>query len=176
MNMMSQKGFDDATIRAALARLGLRWANCISWNAGDAELYQQAIERGEVEVSATGALVASTGSHTGRSPKDKYIVCNAASATSVWWDANQAMSQTQFDLLKADMMAHARLKSLFVQDLCAGPRHHRACLAGAVHPTSADQTRRPIEDAGADHPLPARLQGRACPPRRAQRDRDRSRP
>ncbi|MCA0434715.1 MAG: phosphoenolpyruvate carboxykinase [Proteobacteria bacterium] len=125
MNSISPKGLDEAQIRAQLARIGLRWANCISWNAGAAELFQQAVERGEAEVTAAGALAVSTGSHTGRSPKDKFIVRNAAAEGSVWWEANAGLSQTEFDLIKADMMGHARLKSLFVQDLVAGadPAH-----------------------------------------------------
>lgn len=115
----------DPVIRAQLANLGLRWANCISWNAADAVLYQEALERGEVQLSDSGALAVTTGAHTGRSPKDKFIVRNQASEDSVWWDNNQAMSQPQFDALKADMLAHARLKSLFVQDLLGGadPAH-----------------------------------------------------
>ena len=110
----------DPVIRAELATLGLRWANCISWNAADAVLYQQAVAREEADVSASGALVVSTGTHTGRSPKDKYIVHNKASANTVWWSNSQSMNQQAFDLLKSDMLAHARLKSLFVQDLLGG--------------------------------------------------------
>jgi phosphoenolpyruvate carboxykinase (ATP) len=110
----------DPVIRAQLAVLGLRWANCISWNAVDAVLYQEAIARSEAEVTAAGGLVVETGAQTGRSPKDKFIVVNAASAQSVWWDQNQPLEQAKFDTLKADMLAHARLKSLFVQDLLAG--------------------------------------------------------
>jgi phosphoenolpyruvate carboxykinase (ATP) len=110
----------DPVIRAQLAILGLRWANCISWNATEAVLYQNAIERGEATVTSTGALSVQTGSHTGRSPKDKFIVHNTASAYTVWWDNNQALEQRCFDQLKTDMLAHARLKSLFVQDLLGG--------------------------------------------------------
>ncbi len=110
----------DPVIRAQLAILGLRWANCISWNAVEAVLYREAIARGEAEVTASGALSVQTGEHTGRSARDKFIVHNSASADKVWWDHNQALEQRQFDLLKADMLAHARLKSLFVQDLRAG--------------------------------------------------------
>ncbi len=110
----------DPIIRAQLAILGLRWANCISWNAVEAVLFQQAVERNEAEITASGALSVHTGEHTGRSPKDKFIVRNSASASTVWWDNNQALEQQHFDQLKADMLAHARLKSLFVQDLVAG--------------------------------------------------------
>jgi phosphoenolpyruvate carboxykinase (ATP) len=110
----------DPVIRAQLAILGLRWANCISWNAADAVLFEEAIARGEAEVTATGGLSVHTGAHTGRSPKDKFVVLNQASERSVWWDNNQPLQQAKFDTLKADMLAHARLKSLFVQDLVAG--------------------------------------------------------
>ena len=110
----------DPVIRAQLAILGLRWANCISWNAVEAVLFHEAVERGEATVTATGGLAVTTGSHTGRSPRDKFIVRNAATDGNVWWDNNQAMEQAKFDQLKADMLAHARLKSLFVQDLLGG--------------------------------------------------------
>jgi phosphoenolpyruvate carboxykinase (ATP) len=116
---------NEPVIRAELAKIGLRWANCISWNAGVAELYQQALERGEARVAEGGALSVMTGTHTGRSPRDKFIVRNAASSDTVWWDNTAALSQAQFDQIKTDMLAHARLKSLFVQDLHAGadPAH-----------------------------------------------------
>ena len=110
----------DPVIRAELALLGLRWANCISWNASEAVLYQQAIAREEADGASSGARVVTTGSQTGRSPKDKYIVNNTASAATVWWANSQSMSQDAFDRLKADMLTHARLKSLFVQDLMGG--------------------------------------------------------
>ncbi len=110
----------DPVIRAQLAILGLRWANRISWNAVDAVLFQEAIDRGEAEVTATGGLAVTTGAHTGRAPRDKFIVRNAATDANVWWDNNQSLEQRQFDLLKADMLAHARMKSLFVQDLLGG--------------------------------------------------------
>jgi phosphoenolpyruvate carboxykinase (ATP) len=110
----------DPVIRAQLAILGLRWANCISWNAAEAVLFQDAVERGEATVTATGGLAVTTGAHTGRAPKDKFIVRNATTDGTVWWDNNQAMAQAKFDTLKADMLAHARMKSLFVQDLLGG--------------------------------------------------------
>lgn len=111
---------NEPVIRAQLAKIGLRWGNCISWNAGVAELYQAALERGEAQVAEGGALAVTTGAHTGRSPKDKYIVRNGASEASVWWDNVAALTPGQFSQIKADMLAHARLKSLFVQDLVAG--------------------------------------------------------
>jgi phosphoenolpyruvate carboxykinase (ATP) len=110
----------DSRIRAQLAGLGLKWAHAISWNAPPAALYQEAAARGEGMVAEGGALAVSTGIHTGRSPGDKFVVRDATTEDSVWWDNNQAMGRNQFACLKRDFMAHARLKSLFVQDLVAG--------------------------------------------------------
>ena len=106
-------------IRAQLAKLGLRWIGNLSCNESQASLYQAALAGGEARVSATGALVTETGTHTGRSPKDKFIVIDDATASSVWWDNNLPLSPRHFELLKADMMVHARMKNLFVQDLVA---------------------------------------------------------
>jgi phosphoenolpyruvate carboxykinase (ATP) len=113
-------------IKAQLAKFGLRWTNCVSWNASEAELFQQAVDREEGTVTAPGALAVTTGAHTGRSPKDKFIVRNAASENTVWWDNAQAMSQQDFEKLRADMLLHARAKSLFVQDLVAGADENHA--------------------------------------------------
>jgi phosphoenolpyruvate carboxykinase (ATP) len=110
----------DNKIRAELAGLGLTWIDAISWNEGAAALYQAAVARHEAQVADGGALVVSTGSHTGRSPADKYLVRDSDTEGNVWWDNNQAMSPGHFETLKADFLAHARLKRLFVQDLAAG--------------------------------------------------------
>jgi phosphoenolpyruvate carboxykinase (ATP) len=122
-------------IRAQLAKLGLRWVHEISWNAGVAELYQQSLSRGEARVAEGGALSVMTGPHTGRSPKDKFIVRNATSESTVWWDNVAALTTTQFNAIRADMLAHARLKSLFVQDLdaAAAPRHRLAVRVITEH-------------------------------------------
>jgi phosphoenolpyruvate carboxykinase (ATP) len=115
----------DPLIRAELAKIGLRWVQNPSWNETTAALYDHAIARGEAQVAEGGALVATTGQHTGRSPKDKFIVLDETTAHSVWWDNNQPISRQHFEMLKTDFLAHARLKSLFVQDLEAGadPAH-----------------------------------------------------
>jgi phosphoenolpyruvate carboxykinase (ATP) len=107
-------------IHAELAKFGLRWIKDPSWNESAIELAQDAIAQGEVRVTKTGALVATTGQHTGRSPGDKFIVRNSATTGKVWWDNNQAMSELHFETLHADMAAHARLKRLYIQDLLAG--------------------------------------------------------
>ncbi|NKC21767.1 phosphoenolpyruvate carboxykinase [Ochrobactrum oryzae] len=90
------------------------------YNLGAARLYEETVRRGEAELSAQGALVARTGQHTGRSPKDKFVVRDADTEDHVWWDNNKPMSREAFELLYADFIDHAKGKELFVQDLIGG--------------------------------------------------------
>ena len=92
----------------------------IHWNLGAPQLYEHALQRNEAQIAAGGPLVADTGAHTGRSPKDKFIVRDANTEGVVWWDNNNAMTAEHFDVLLADFVAHARGKTLFAQDLYAG--------------------------------------------------------
>ncbi|MCX7348870.1 MAG: phosphoenolpyruvate carboxykinase [Alphaproteobacteria bacterium] len=110
----------DALIRAQLANIGVAWLDKISWNAPAAVLYQDAVARGEGVVAEGGGLVVTTGQHTGRSPNDKFVVRDASTENTIWWDNNKAMSRAQFETLRKDFMAHARLKTVFVQDLAGG--------------------------------------------------------
>ncbi len=92
----------------------------VYWNLEAAALSEEAVRRGEANFAAGGALLADTGAHTGRSPKDKFIVRDALTDASVWWDKNGAISPAQFDTLLDDFIAHANGKELFAQDLYAG--------------------------------------------------------
>jgi phosphoenolpyruvate carboxykinase (ATP) len=105
---------------ASITSSGLKDISAVFYNLGAAELYEQAIRRGEAEITAHGALVARTGQHTGRSAKDKFVVRDAETEAHVWWDNNKPMSREAFDALHADFIEHARGKELFVQDLIGG--------------------------------------------------------
>jgi phosphoenolpyruvate carboxykinase (ATP) len=84
MNAMPEPSLHTPLIQVELANLGLRWMKSLSWNDSEAALYQAAIANGEVQVAESGALVAETGTHTGRSPKDKFIVLDETTSHSVW--------------------------------------------------------------------------------------------
>ena len=111
----------DQFIRSQLSSFGLRWLGKVSWNEANARLVQKSVAREESRLSATGALVVETGVHTGRSPKDKFIVLDDETAGTVWWNNNRPLSRKHFDSLKLDMLQHARLRDVFVQDLVACP-------------------------------------------------------
>ncbi len=101
-------------------KFGFRDLASVSWSLGAPQLYEQALARGEARVAAGGPLVADTGVHTGRSPKDKFIVRDAATADRVWWENNGALTPEQFETLHQDFISHAAGKSLYAQDLYGG--------------------------------------------------------
>jgi phosphoenolpyruvate carboxykinase (ATP) len=83
-------------------------------------LVEHSLRRGEGRLASNGALVAETGSRTGRSPKDKFIVKDAITADKVHWGNNQAMEPEKFEALYERVIDHLKDKELFVQDLYAG--------------------------------------------------------
>jgi phosphoenolpyruvate carboxykinase (ATP) len=99
---------------------GFRKLKSLSWNLQAPQLYEQALKRGEAGLAAGGALCADTGTHTGRSPKDKFVVRDATTEGTVWWENNGAMSPEHFEALLGDFLKHAEGKELFAQDLYGG--------------------------------------------------------
>jgi phosphoenolpyruvate carboxykinase (ATP) len=101
-------------------KFGLKALKAVHWNLTEARLYEHAIRNGEAAIVVGGALCPETGHHTGRSPKDKHTVFDAATENTVWWDGNRKQSKEHFDILYADFLAHAKGKTLFAQDLYGG--------------------------------------------------------
>ncbi|MEA3029941.1 MAG: phosphoenolpyruvate carboxykinase [Sphingomonadales bacterium] len=97
------------------------------WNLGPAELTEHAIRGGEGLLAKHGPLVVRTGRHTGRSAGDKYIVRDAETDATIWWDNNKAIAPESFAALKADFFAALGEKEmLYAQDLYGGSQsEHR---------------------------------------------------
>ena len=101
-------------------KFGFRDLKGVNWNFLEPELYECALKDGEAQVTSGGALCAETGVHTGRSPKDKYIVCDDQTEQTIWWENNGKMTPAQFARLYQDFIAHSAGKTLYAQDLRAG--------------------------------------------------------
>jgi phosphoenolpyruvate carboxykinase (ATP) len=99
---------------------GLKTTGTVHYNLGAAELVEHALRRNEARLTAHGALVATTGQHTGRSPKDKFVVRDASTDAKIWWDNNKPMTPEQFSALREDFLAQAAGLDLYVQDLVGG--------------------------------------------------------
>jgi phosphoenolpyruvate carboxykinase (ATP) len=123
----------DRNPHAGIGRHGLYSTGMVYYNLHPTELTEHALAHKEAVLSTHGVLVARTGQHTGRSPKDKFVVRDHTTEANVWWDNNKAMTSEAFDRLHTDMISHvARGKDannkgldLYVQDLIGGadPAH-----------------------------------------------------
>ena len=92
----------DHVSRHGLENHGLKNLKSVSWNLGPAALYEDAIRRGEGVITADGAMLVTTGVHTGRSPKDKFIVESDTTRDTVdWGTVNQKISRERFDACSA---------------------------------------------------------------------------
>lgn len=84
-------------------------------NLSVAALVEESLRRGESGLSSTGALKATTGKYTGRSPKDKFLVDDAGTHDFVdWGKTNQPLAPDRFDAIRREMMAFAQGRELFV--------------------------------------------------------------
>ena len=94
----------------------------IMWNLTTAPLVEQAVARGEGKLTKDGALLVDTGKFTGRSVKDKFVVRDAVTESTInWGPINQPMTGEHWANLKADFLAAvADRPELFVADLFGG--------------------------------------------------------
>src|SRR5579884_2555567 len=113
--MMSKKALED---------YGLVNLRNVYRNFSPPVLIEHALARHEGELASNGAFAATTGPHTGRSPKDKFIVSNAESAAKIWWgDVNHPVSKEHFEALRSSLAAYLQGRDVFVLDAaaCADP-------------------------------------------------------
>ncbi len=104
-----------------LAYQGIDAAEVVHWNLSSAELVEKALQRREGMLARGGPFVVRTGQFTGRSPKDKYIVRDAATENTVdWGPVNQPLTQEQFDDMYRRLVNSWQGEELFVQDCFAG--------------------------------------------------------
>jgi phosphoenolpyruvate carboxykinase (ATP) len=107
--------------RFGLPEQGMHHLGPVQWNLTAPFLYEEAVRRRQGEVGLGGSFVVNTGFHTGRSPKDKYIVDEPGTKKTVaWGPINQPISPEQFDSLHQRFLAYLQGRELFVQDLYAG--------------------------------------------------------
>lgn len=95
-------------------------------NLTPAELVRHAIINGEGTLNDSGALMADTGEFTGRSPKDKFTVCDAKTENTVWWgDVNFKFDASKFDTLLEKVINHYAGKQVYARDAyaCADDRY-----------------------------------------------------
>jgi phosphoenolpyruvate carboxykinase (ATP) len=115
----------------ALEKYGINNVTEIIYNPSYDFLYNEELsptlkgyEKGQL--SELGAVNVMTGEFTGRSPKDKYIVKDAVTENSVWWNSDKAandnkpISQTTWNALKENTVQQLSGKKLYVVDAFCG--------------------------------------------------------
>src|SRR6266700_1888296 len=110
----------------ALENYGLVNLGAIHWNLSPTVLVEHALARKEGILASNGAFAATTGSHTGRSPKDKFIVVNEEQAAKIWWgDNNHPMTNDTFEIVRRSLSDYLQGRDVYVLDAAAGadPRY-----------------------------------------------------
>ena len=103
-----------------LERTGMPNIGSVHYNLTEPALMQEAVKNGEGEIGQGGTFLVSTGSHTGRSPGDKFVVSEPSVEPHIWREANKSMSSEHFARLHADMISHVEGGKLYVQDVYGG--------------------------------------------------------
>src|SRR5688572_32525259 len=123
--------------RLDLSEHGIRAAGDVHRNPTASQLYTHALARGEARLAEGGPLAVDTGKHTGRSPKDKFVVREPGSEDRIWWgDVNAELAEDRFEGLRDKVAAHLGERDLYVVDAFAGadPKHRIALRVLTNHP------------------------------------------
>jgi phosphoenolpyruvate carboxykinase (ATP) len=117
-------------LASGLESTGVRSGHSVACNLHAPALVSLALSRGEGVLSEDGALVVSTGVHTGRSVQDKFVADEPETSDGVWWGkVNNRLSPAHFDGLANHVRAYLEQQALFTQDLYAGADPaHRICV------------------------------------------------
>jgi phosphoenolpyruvate carboxykinase (ATP) len=115
---MDQQTFDK---EQSLAALGLSNTGRTYWDLHTPALYEEAVRRYEGMLGHLGPLVVRTGQHTGRLPKDRFIVQEPSSDASIAWGAiNRPFDAEKFETLQHRLCAYLQGKDIFIQSCYAG--------------------------------------------------------
>lgn len=110
------------TTKASLNQLLAR--ENVYFNLSPAQLVERAISRNEATLTEQGALCATTGKYTGRSPKDKYIVDEPSVHDQIaWGSVNQPISSEKFEQIYRRVLEALETRELYVFDGFAGADH-----------------------------------------------------
>ena len=115
--------------RGSLAAHGIEPAGEVHWHPTVSQLYMHTLVRGDGRLAEGGSIVVDTGIHTGRSPKDKFIVREPGSEARIaWGNVNAPVSEEHFEGLRDKVTARLGEGDVYVVDAFAGadPAHRIA--------------------------------------------------
>jgi phosphoenolpyruvate carboxykinase (ATP) len=98
-------------------------------NLSTPALYEQAVKRGEGKLLQGGTFAVRSGTRTGRSPDDKFVIRTPEISESVWWGQhNKPMTPETYEHVRNQIVDYLGNKdTLFVQDCVVSqdPEHQR---------------------------------------------------
>lgn len=104
------------TKRISVESLGIKNAN-VKYQLTPDELHDITIKKELGAESSSGALAINTGTFTGRSPMDRFIVKDDITKDEVWWgDINIPFDADKFDKLYNRVVDYLSNKELYVRD------------------------------------------------------------
>jgi phosphoenolpyruvate carboxykinase (ATP) len=116
----------EGPLRRSLDDLGLTPSGDVFWNLAPATLVEHALSAGDTSLASSGALVVNTAPHTGRSPRDRYVVREPSSEADIWWGTvNVALDEASFAALRAIVVRDLESNDIYVQE--------RSCGAAEAH-------------------------------------------
>jgi len=98
------------------------------------------LEKGMGKLTENKTLAIDTGTFTGRSPKDRFIVKDAITKDHVWWgDVNIAFDSEKFKSLKRKIVSYLQDKEVYVRDAyaCDHPDYKLNVRVVAEYPWSS---------------------------------------
>ena len=125
---------------ADLSAHGLDPTGRVVWQPTTSLLYEHAVVRGDARIGEDGPLVVDTGKHTGRSPKDKFVVREPSSEGRIWWGGNNEIDEESFDRLREKVVTFLDAQEiLYVIDAFGGadPEHRIAVRVVTSRPYHA---------------------------------------
>ena len=122
-----------------LDKYGLK--NCkVNWNLSGEELQEITVRKGMGTETENGTLSVNTGTFTGRSPQDRFLVKDDYTRDKVWWgNINKPLSSENFGLLYEKVTEYLSGKEVYVHDgyVCAHEDYRMNVRTIAEYPWSA---------------------------------------
>jgi phosphoenolpyruvate carboxykinase (ATP) len=105
---------------ANLDAYGIKNPKNAYWNLTPEELVEHIIIKGQGQLSDQGAICINTGEFRGRTPKDRFVVLDAKTKSSIdWGSVNQPFTTANFNKLAAGLKRHFTKKDIYVKDCFA---------------------------------------------------------
>lgn len=124
----------------SLSDLGILDFKAAYWNLSPKELVAHTVQNRQGQLSDSGALVVQTGKFTGRSPKDRFIVKDKITSSTVDWnDINKPILPMYYQQLRSKLVEYLSNAELYVRDAyaCSDEKYRLPLRLVAEYPWSA---------------------------------------